>query len=62
MKCQHYKTCITLTDNYLCNDNNCILNKKSMNKEVQKNREECRQFLDEYKKSLGITIFMELNR
>jgi hypothetical protein len=45
----------------LCNDRYCDVNFFINKKEVDKNREECGSFLNDYKKSLGITSFLELN-
>jgi len=60
MKCQHYNICMTSPEP-LCNDRYCSVNSFINKKEVERNREECRSFLDGYKKSLGITSFLELN-
>jgi hypothetical protein len=59
MKCLHYHICIRKEN--LCNDSKCKLNRIIQDKEIEKNRQECREFLDEYKKSLGINSFLDLN-
>lgn len=60
MKCPHYHICIRESEN-LCVDPKCKLNKIIYDSEIQMNRQECRDFLDEYKKQLGVERFSDLN-
>lgn len=62
MNCIHYKICITLHNDFLCNDSRCILNKKQIKIELNKQREQVRITIDKIKNQLGIENFLELNR
>jgi len=61
MKCIHYYIC---SNSYilLCDDSKCVLNKNQLEKENIFRKDSVRRMLDEYKATLGIESFLELNK
>ena len=59
--CFHINFCINAYET-LCSDNKCKINKQVQIKEDKIRIELNRQFIDEYKKSLGINSFLDLNK
>jgi hypothetical protein len=60
MKCIHYHICIN-SYNLLCSDSKCKLVKFEQKKEDQVRLERVRQAIDDYKNSVGIENFEQLN-
>ena len=60
-KCIHYHSCSTLPET-LCNDSKCKINRYDYIVTNKIRRARVRNAIKEYKKSLGIKSFLDLNK